>query len=104
MNDQYKARNSFIELLMSAGADEKKIPMFTGLIDEICDCKEEIEELIKNIKNIKSENDYCIGIVTVQNQKEKNLLIDGQQILTTLYLIAIYCGLINKPNQILLNF
>ena len=66
--------------------------------------EEEIEELIKNIKNIKSENDYCIGIVTVQNQKENSLLIDGQQRLTTLYLIAIYCGLINKTNQILLNF
>jgi len=53
MEGQYKARNEFIEMLMSAGADEKKIPMFTGLIDEILDCKQEIEELKAKIKDLR---------------------------------------------------
>ena len=66
--------------------------------------EEEIDELIKNIKNIKNKDDYCIGIITIQNEKDASLLIDGQQRLTTLYLIAIYCGLIKKKNEVLLNF
>ena len=66
--------------------------------------EEEIDELIKNIKNIKSEDDYCIGIITIQNKQDKSLLIDGQQRLTTLYLIAIYCGLINNKKDVLLSY
>ena len=66
--------------------------------------EEEIDELIKNIKNIKSEDDYCIGIITIQNKQDTSLLIDGQQRLTTLYLIAIYCGLINNKKDVLLSY
>ena len=61
----------------------------------------EIYELIGNIKNAK--DDYCLGIITVQKKKDSNLLIDGQQRLTTLYLIAITGKLITKKNEIKLS-
>lgn len=65
--------------------------------------EEEIEELIKNLKEIKNKAEYCLGIVTVKKDNGKYLLIDGQQRLTTLYLIAIYCGYITSCDQIRLS-
>ncbi len=61
--------------------------------------KDEIEELINDIIDNK---DYCIGIVTVKKANEDILLIDGQQRITTLYLIAIACGKIKSANDIML--
>lgn len=65
--------------------------------------EEEIEELIKNLKELKNKAEYCLGIVTVKKDKEKYLLIDGQQRMTTLYLISIYCGYITSCDQIRLS-
>ena len=61
---------------------------------------EEIEELIKNMGSVDGNDDYCMGIVVVQNNNHTSLLIDGQQRLTTLYLIGIYCGLFNSEEDI----
>lgn len=63
--------------------------------------EEEIEELIKNIKNIKENEEYCLGIITVKKTNEgTRILIDGQQRLTTLYMIAIKCNYITKCEEI----
>ncbi len=62
--------------------------------------EEEIEELIKNILNTKNDENYCLGIITVKVNKNNKMLIDGQQRLTTLYMIAIYCGYIEKVEEI----
>ena len=92
MNDQYKARNSFIELLMSAGADEKKIPMFTGLIDEICDCKEEIEELKAKIKELKERGAKFQFI-----SKRERLLLQKRANYTNM--IGRLCKEVRKPDE-----
>ena len=63
--------------------------------------EEEIEEFIKSLKNIEA-NEYCIGLVTVQAKNDDLLLIDGQQRITTLYLISIYCELLTDKKDILL--
>ena len=47
--------------------------------------KDEIECLLEDILN--SYGDYFIGTVTVEEKENCLLLIDGQQRLTTLYLI-----------------
>lgn len=47
--------------------------------------KDEIECLLEDILN--SQGDYFIGTVTVEEKENCLLLIDGQQRLTTLYLI-----------------
>ena len=65
--------------------------------------EEEIVKLIKDIKNIKDKEEYCLGIVTVKKSEEKFLLIDGLQRLTTLYMIAIYCDYIKKEDEIKLS-
>ena len=62
--------------------------------------EEEIEELVKNILNTKNDENYCLGIITVKVNKNNKMLIDGQQRLTTLYMIAIYCGYIEKVEEI----
>ena len=63
--------------------------------------EEEIEELIKNLKNLEDNEEYCLGIVTAKKTNDgKKLLIDGQQRLTTLYMIAIHCGYISKCEEI----
>lgn len=64
--------------------------------------EEEIEQLIQNLKDVKEK--YCLGIITIQDKKNEMLLIDGQQRITTLYLIAIYCNLINNKDEINLSF
>lgn len=61
----------------------------------------EIEEFISDI--CESKKDYCIGIITVTG-KRKKVLIDGQQRITTLYMIAIACGYITNPNNINLEY
>ena len=65
--------------------------------------EEEIIKLIKDIKKLKDKSEYCLGIVTVKKSGEKYLLIDGQQRLTTLYMIAIWCNYITKENEIKLS-
>ncbi len=62
--------------------------------------EEEIETLIKNISLLKDDDEYCIGVVTTQNNDNNLLLIDGQQRITTLYLLAIYTGLIVNKEDI----
>ena len=47
----------------------------------------EINELLTDIKN--SNKSYCVGIITTKTIEGKLVLIDGQQRLTTLYLVAI---------------
>jgi len=61
---------------------------------------EEIEDLLYSIEN--SDSDCCIGIITIKSENGKVLLVDGQQRLTTLYMIAISTGYIENKNQILL--
>jgi len=56
--------------------------------------KDQIKTLKNDIKNERKR--YCLGIITVKNNK----LIDGQQRLTTLYLIAIWCGLLKQKEEI----
>ena len=58
----------------------------------------EIEELIEDISE--SKNEYCIGIITITLSGEKKKLIDGQQRLTTMYMIAIACGYFNANDKI----
>lgn len=70
---------------------------------EYCWQDEEIEELIKNIISIEDKTEYCLGIITVKNKGDNDLLIDGQQRITTLYLLAIYCNLLKKKEEILLS-
>ena len=62
--------------------------------------KEEIDDLLNDIKN--SSDNYCVGIIITKTENGKVLLIDGQQRLTTLYMIAIYTGYIKTKDQILL--
>ena len=65
--------------------------------------REEIEELIANIKDLKIKEEYCLGIITVKNEKNgESLLIDGQQRLTTLYMIAIWCNHIIHSDDIMI--
>lgn len=59
---------------------------------------DEIERLIKDI--VYSTGDYCLGIITTYHHE----LVDGQQRLTTLYLIAICCGVITKKEEINLKY
>ena len=59
---------------------------------------DEIIELIDNIIELNSR--YCLGIVTVKKDNNQTILIDGQQRLTTLYMIAIWCGYIKKQEDI----
>lgn len=60
--------------------------------------EEEIEELIKNIKGINKE--YCLGIITVKKNDKQYELIDGQQRLTTLYMIAICSGYLKQNDDV----
>ncbi len=60
--------------------------------------EEEIEGLINGIKEV--DDDFCLGVVTVKRSRDGYRLIDGQQRLTTLYLIAICCGVINEPYKV----
>lgn len=64
--------------------------------------EEEIEGLINSIEE--SNDDFCLGIVTVKRARNNGKiiykLIDGQQRITTLYLIAIHCGIINIPASV----
>ena len=41
---------------MDAEADEKKLPMLMGLVEECFDCKQEINELKTKIKELKERN------------------------------------------------
>lgn len=59
---------------------------------------DEIIELIDNIIELNSK--YCLGIVTVKKDNNQIILIDGQQRLTTLYMIAIWCNYIQKQEDI----
>lgn len=58
----------------------------------------DIDEFIDDIIN--SQGDYCIGIITISNERNSKKLIDGQQRLTTIYMIAIACGILNKEKDI----
>ncbi len=58
----------------------------------------EIEDLVSSIT--KMTDDFCLGIVTIKRSRSGRKLIDGQQRLTTLYLIAIHCGLVNSEYDI----
>jgi len=61
---------------------------------------EEITDLLNDIK--KCDKELCLGIITTKTENGKTLLIDGQQRLTTLYMIAIISGYIDNKDQILL--
>ncbi|EGK8007834.1 DUF262 domain-containing protein [Campylobacter lari] len=52
--------------------------------------KEQIQTLLNDIKTNESKNEYFIGNVVVSQKDDKYLLIDGQQRLTTLFLIGFY--------------
>ena len=50
-----KALTEFIEHLTNADADDKKLPVLMGLIEESFDCKQEIDELKEEIKTLKGK-------------------------------------------------
>lgn len=60
--------------------------------------EEEIKGLIDDIKLLKK--DYCLGVITIKQSKKYKELIDGQQRLITLYMIAIRCKYIYKKEEI----
>ncbi len=65
--------------------------------------KEEVELLLKDINEIPGEQNYCLQPIVVKKLGEnKYELIDGQQRLTTIYLIFSYMKQLNLPFQ--LNF
>lgn len=55
--------------------------------------KDEIEHLLKDIDEIPDDQNYCLQPVVVKNKDGVYELIDGQQRLTTLYLIMKYLSL-----------
>ena len=55
--------------------------------------KDEIEHLLKDIKEIPDGQNYCLQPIVVKNRDGVYELIDGQQRLTTLYLIIKYLTL-----------
>lgn len=52
--------------------------------------KEEIEHLLKDIDEVADGQNYCLQPIVVKNRDGVYELIDGQQRLTTLYLIMKY--------------
>lgn len=50
-----KALSEFVEHLTNAEADEKKLPVLMGLIEEAFDCKHEIDELKVQIRTLKEK-------------------------------------------------
>ena len=79
-------------LLSSGAADEKKIPMFAGLIDEICDCKAEIEELKAKIKDLK-ERGAKFQIIA----RRERLLLQKRANYTNM--IGRLCKEVRKPEE-----
>lgn len=63
--------------------------------------KEQIETLLEDVKKAQAENKdiYFIGNVVVSKEGERYILIDGQQRLTTLFLIGIYLASKEKNNE-----
>ena len=59
---------------------------------------EDIDELITDINY--SNDDYCIGAIIVSKKDNMRRLIDGQQRLTTLYMIALACDMIKSSKKI----
>lgn len=92
MEERYKARNEFIELLISAGSEEKRIPLLTGLIDEICDCKQEIEELKEKIRSLKERGAQFQAIA-----KRERLLLQKRANYTNM--IGRLCKEVRKPEE-----
>ncbi|EFO9213104.1 DUF262 domain-containing protein [Campylobacter lari] len=60
--------------------------------------KEQIQTLLNDIKTNESKNKYFIGNVVVSKKDDKYLLIDGQQRLTTLFLIGFFLSYKNCDN------
>ncbi|EAK0817515.1 DUF262 domain-containing protein [Campylobacter lari] len=61
--------------------------------------KEQIQTLLNDIKTNESKNKYFIGNVVVSQKDDKYLLIDGQQRLTTLFLIGFFLSYKNPSDQ-----
>ena len=67
--------------------------------------EEEIEGLISDLMKVNDKEEYCLGVITVKDINDNaKLLIDGQQRLTTLYMIAIYCEYITECKDIKLSY
>ena len=65
--------------------------------------KDEVEMLLKDIDEIAEGDNYCLQPIVVKNIGEKKFeLIDGQQRLTTIFLILRYMQQLKLPFQ--LNF
>ena len=60
--------------------------------------EEEIVELIKSIRNL--NKDYCLGITVAKKENQNYKLIDGQQRITTLYMIAMCVNYIKTKEEI----
>lgn len=58
--------------------------------------KDEIEHLLEDIDEIPDDQNYCLQPVVVKNKNGVYELIDGQQRLTTLYLIMKYLSQYNR--------
>ena len=61
--------------------------------------KDEIEHLLNDIDEIPDGQNYCLQPIVVKNKNGFYELIDGQQRLTTLYLIMKYLPFRNFPKH-----
>lgn len=63
--------------------------------------KDEVEYLLEDINEIPDGQKYCLQPVVVKNVNDTYELIDGQQRLTTLYLIILLSAKTQKSIEIL---
>ena len=87
-----KALSEFIESLTNAEADENKIPVLMGLIEEAFDCKQEIEDLKGQIKTLKEKG----ARFTVMAKRER-LLVQKRANYTNM--IARICKEVKKHEE-----
>ena len=90
--DMEKALSEFIENLMNSEADEKKLPVMMGLIEEAFDCKQEIDDLKAQIKTLKEKGARFYAI-----SKRERLLIQKRANYTNM--IGRICREVKKHDE-----
>ena len=87
-----KALSDFIGYILDAEADEKKLPVLMGLIEEAFDCKQEIDELKAQIKTLKEKGARFYAI-----SKRERLLIQKRANYTNM--IGRICREVKKHDE-----
>lgn len=87
-----RALSEFIGHLMDADVDEKKLPAMMGLIEEACDCKQEIIALKEKIRDLNERG----ARFTVISRRER-LLIQKRANYTNM--IARICKELKKAEE-----